>query len=58
LFTDDISKNMMDEVRAELLLRFPDMPLAAQPIERPPNMLNNAEAAANWTAKSDEGFDQ
>ena len=55
---DDVSKDEMDTVRAQLLARFPLTPLTVAPTARPNNVLNSPQAAAAWTCKADEKFDQ
>ena len=55
---DDVSKNQMQAVRSALAIRFPGVPLDANPTPRAPNLINNAQAAASWVNKADELFDQ
>ena len=55
---DDVSKDEMEAVRMHLQTRFPLTPLAIVRTERPPNLLNSPQAAADWTSKGEEEFHQ
>ena len=55
---DDVSKDEMDAVREAVLERTPHQPLAQERMPRANNVLNSPQAAAAWTAKADEKFDQ